>query len=144
MPLSYSLIYLSFNISNFLSAVLDTCAFEAVAQSFLEVHSTKVKPQTVHILKVVLEKFVIPIIGHMPVQSLKAPDFLDVLRRMEAHGHLYTAKRADIACSLVMRFAVASGLADINFENCEWRYTTPKTNKPYHYCPVISQTASVV
>ena len=50
----------------------------------------------------------------MPVKSLKAPDFLDVLRRMEAHGHLYTAKRANIACSLVMRFAIATGLAEID------------------------------
>ena len=88
--------------------------FESVARSWLEVHSTKVKPQTVHTLKVVLEKFVFPIIGHMPIQGLKAPDFLDVLRRLESHGHLYTAKRANIACSLVMRFAVATGLAEID------------------------------
>jgi len=88
--------------------------FEAVARAWMEVHSTKVKPQTVHILKVVLEKFVFPIIGRMPVRSLKAPDFLDVLRRLEAQDRLYTAKRANIACSLVMRFAVATGHADID------------------------------
>jgi integrase len=88
--------------------------FEAVAGAWLEVHSTKVKPQTIHILKVVLEKFVFPLIGKMPVRNLKAPDFLDMLRRLEAQGHLYTAKRANIACSLVMRFAVATGQADID------------------------------
>jgi integrase len=88
--------------------------FEAVAQSWLEVHSTKVKPQTVHGLKVTLEKFVFPIIGRMPVQSLKAPDFLDMLRRLEAQGHLYTSKKANIACSLVMRFAIATGQAEID------------------------------
>ena len=88
--------------------------FEAVAIAWMEVHSTKVKPQTIHILKSVLEKFVFPVIGHMPVQSLKAPDFLDVLRRLEAQDRLYTAKRANIACSLVMRFAVATGLAELD------------------------------
>ena len=84
--------------------------FEAVARAWMEVHSTKVKPQTIDILKGVLEKFVFPIIGRVPVRSLKAPDFLDVLRRLEAQDRLYTAKRANIACSLVMRFAVATGL----------------------------------
>jgi integrase len=88
--------------------------FEAVARAWMEVHSTKVKPQTIHILKVVLEKFVFPIIGKIPIRNLKAPDFLDLMRRMEAQGHLYTAKRANIVCSLVMRFAVATGLADVD------------------------------
>jgi len=88
--------------------------FEAVARAWMEVHSTKVKPQTIHILKVVLEKFVFPIIGKIPIRNLKAPDFLDLMRRMEAQGHLYTAKRANIVCSLVMRFAVATGLAEVD------------------------------
>lgn len=88
--------------------------FEAVARDWMEVHSTKVKPQTIHILKVVLEKFVFPVIGRMPVRSLKATDFLDVLRRMESQGHLYTAKRANVACSLVMRFAVSTGLVELD------------------------------
>jgi integrase len=88
--------------------------FEAVAKAWMEVHSTKVKPQTLHISKDVLQRFVFPIIGKMPIRSLKAPDFLDLMRRMEAQGHLYTAKRANIVCGMVMRFAVASGLADID------------------------------
>jgi integrase len=88
--------------------------FEAVARAWMEVHSTRVKPQTIHILKDVLERFVFPVIGKMPVRSLKPPDFLDVLRKMEAQGHLYTAKRANIACSLAMRFAVATGQAEID------------------------------
>jgi hypothetical protein len=33
---------------------------------------------------------------------------------MEEHGHLYTAKRANIVCGMIMRFAVATGLADID------------------------------
>ena len=94
----------------------ENCAkntFEAIAGAWLEVHSTKVKPQTIHILKDVLKRFVFPLIGKMSARNLKAPDFLDMLRRLEAQGHLYTAKRANTACSLVMRFAVATGQADI-------------------------------
>ena len=36
--------------------------FEAVARAWMEVHSTKVKPKTLHIYMPVLEKFVFPII----------------------------------------------------------------------------------
>ena len=88
--------------------------FEAVARSWLEVHATKVKPQTIRELKVVLEKYVLPIIGRIPVRSMKAPEFLDMLRRLEAQGYLYTVKRANIVCSMIMRFAVTTGLAEID------------------------------
>jgi integrase len=88
--------------------------FEAVARAWMEVHSTKVKPQTLHIYVPVLEKFVFPVLGEIPVRNLKSPDFLEVLRRMEDQGHLYTAKRANIVCGMIMRFAVATGLADFD------------------------------
>ena len=60
----------------------------------------------------VLEKFVLPVIGNIPIRNLKAPDFLDVLRRLEAHGHSFTVIRARQVCSKIMRFAVAGGMAD--------------------------------
>ena len=88
--------------------------FEAVARTWMEVHGTKVKPQTMHIYKVVLEKCVFPIIGWMPIKNLEAPDFLDLLRRLEAQGQLYTVKRVAIVCGLIMRFAVATGQASID------------------------------
>jgi integrase len=88
--------------------------FEAVARAWMEVHNTKVKAKTMQIYVPILERFVFPIIGKTPIRNLKAPDFLDLMRRMEAQGHLYTAKRANIVCSLIMRFAVATGLADID------------------------------
>ena len=45
---------------------------------------------------------------------MKAPDFLDMLRRLEGQGQLYSAKRISIVCGLIMRFAVATGRADID------------------------------
>jgi integrase len=88
--------------------------FEAVTRNWMDVHGTKVKPQTMHIYKVVLEKFVFPLIGKTPVRDLKAPDFLAMLRRLESQGQLYTVKRVAIVCGLIMRFAVATGHADID------------------------------
>jgi integrase len=185
--------------------------FEAIARAWMEVHSSKVKPQSLSVSKAVLEKYVFPIIGRIPVRSLKAPDFLDVIRRLEALGYLCTARRAGVACSLVMRFAVATGQADIDplpslrgstktykgkhlasttepkevgrllraiwsyhgsfvvacalkiapyvfvrpgelqqarwsdidFENCEWRYTAPKTDTP-HIVPLAPQVMEIL
>ena len=88
--------------------------FEAVTREWMEVHSTKVKPQTLHIYKVLLEKTVFPLIGKRPIREMKAPDFLEMLRRLEEQGQLYSAKRISIVCGLIMRFAVATGRADID------------------------------
>jgi integrase len=88
--------------------------FESVARDWLEIHSTKVQPQSLYISRYMLEKFVFPFIGGIAVENLKASDFLDVLRRIEKSGRLCAPKRARIACSMVMRHAVATGLAVVD------------------------------
>ena len=45
---------------------------------------------------------------------MKAPDFLALLRRLEEQKQLYSVKRISIVCGLIMRFAVATGRADID------------------------------
>lgn len=91
-----------------------TNTLEAVARDWMDVHSTKVKPQTLHIYKVLLEKSVFPLIGKMPIRDMKAPDFLAMLRRLESQHQLYSVKRISIVCGLIMRFAVATGRADFD------------------------------
>ncbi|CAK7043639.1 MAG: Prophage integrase IntA [Desulfovibrio sp.] len=91
-----------------------TNTFEAVARDWMDVHATKVKPQTLHIYKVLLEKSVFPLIGKMPIGDMKAPDFLAMLRRLESQHQLYSVKRISIVCGLIMRFAVATGRADFD------------------------------
>ena len=88
--------------------------FEAVARAWLEVHSSKLKPQSLQIHVRMLDSHVFPHIGKIPVRNLKAPDFLEVLRRREAAGHVNLAERIKSTCSMIMRFAVATGLADID------------------------------
>ena len=185
--------------------------FEAVTREWMDVHATKVKPQTLHIYKVLLEKSVFPLIGKMPIREMKAPDFLEMLRRLESQKQLYSVKRISIVCGLIMRFAVATGRADadpmpslrgslkahktkhlasttdpkqvgrllrtidayqgsfvvscalkiapyvfvrpgelqharwddIDFEACEWRYTTSKTNTP-HIVPLAPQVMKIL
>ena len=76
--------------------------------------SGKVKPQTLHIYRVLLEKSVFPLIGKLSIRDMKAPDFLALFRRLEEQKQLYSVKRISIVCGLIMRFAVATGRADID------------------------------
>lgn len=105
--------------------------FEAVARAWLEVHASKVAESTIAGYRSFLEKNVFPLIGKIPVRNLKAPDFLQVLRRIEAQDCLPTVKKTRIACSLVMRFAVASGQAE--FDPLPSLAGSLKTHKPKHY-----------
>lgn len=185
--------------------------FEAVSREWMEVHATKVKAQTLHIYRVLLEKSVFPLIGKRPIAEMKAPDFLALLRRLEEQKRLYSVKRISIVCGMIMRFAVAAGKAeadptpalrgslkahktkhlaamtdpkqvgrllrtidaypgsfvvstalkiapyvfvrpgelqharweDIDFDACEWRYTTSKTNTP-HIVPLVPQVMKLL
>lgn len=185
--------------------------FEAVSREWMEVHATKVKAQTLHIYRVLLEKSVFPLIGKRPIAEMKAPDFLALLRRLEEQKQLYSVKRISIVCGMIMRYAVASGKAeadptpslrgslkahktkhlaamtdpkqvgrllrtidaypgsfvvstalkiapyvfvrpgelqharweDIDFDACEWRYTTSKTNTP-HIVPLVPQVMKLL
>jgi integrase len=105
--------------------------FEAVARAWLEVHASKVAASTIAGYRSFLEKNVFPLIGKTPIRSLKAPDFLHVLRRIEAQECLPTVKKTKIACSLVMRFGVASGQVD--FDPIPSLTESLKTHKPKHY-----------
>jgi Integrase len=88
--------------------------FEAVALAWMDIHSTKVTPQTMTNHRRILKKYVFPQIGAAPIKTLRAPDFLEMLRRIEATGYLFMAKRARILASLVMRYAVAAGIVEFD------------------------------
>jgi len=55
-----------------------------------------------------LEQDVFPFIGARPIGEIKAPELLQVLRRIETRT-LETAHRVNIACGQVFRYAVATG-----------------------------------
>lgn len=59
-----------------------------------------------------LEKNVFPWIGNRPIIELKAPELLEMLRRIESRGALETAHRVKSLCSQVFRYAIATGRAE--------------------------------
>jgi integrase len=56
-----------------------------------------------------LESNVFPWIGPSPINDIKAPELLMVLRRIESRGALETAHRVRGICGQVFRYAVATG-----------------------------------
>jgi integrase len=59
-----------------------------------------------------LEGDVFPYIGARPINEIKAPELLTVLRRVEARGTFELAHRIRIICGQVFRYAVATGRAE--------------------------------
>jgi integrase len=92
----------------------DENSFEAIAREWFE----KFKPQWVdtHSDKIIrrLERDIFPWIGKRPIGSIKAPELLMVLRRVEARGAVETAHRAMQNCGQVFRYAISTGRADHN------------------------------
>lgn len=105
--------------------------FEAVAMEWMEVHSSKVSEKSLLRYKYLLEKFAFPVLGKMPVNSLKSPDFLEALRRLEAMNYLASVRFLYSACGMVMRFAAATGRAD--FDPLPALRGSLKTHKPKHH-----------
>jgi integrase len=59
-----------------------------------------------------LEGDVFPYIGARPINEIKAPELLKVLRRVEARGTFELAHRIRTICGQVFRYAVATGRAE--------------------------------
>ena len=108
--------------------------FEAIATEWLEVHATKVAPETIRGYESVFRAYVFPLIGKVPVKELKAPAFLDVLRRIEALGRFVVRKHVYSGCSLTMRFAVATGRAE--YDPLPSLRGSLKSYKPKHFAAI--------
>ncbi|MCL1893715.1 MAG: integrase arm-type DNA-binding domain-containing protein [Holophagaceae bacterium] len=59
-----------------------------------------------------LEKDVFPYIGKRPIAEIKAPDILEVCRRVEKRGAIETAHRVKVVISQVMRYGIVTGRAE--------------------------------
>jgi integrase len=57
------------------------------------------------------EAFVFPHLGNRPISSIAAPDFLAVLKRVEARGKNETAHRLRSESEQIFRYAIATGRA---------------------------------
>jgi len=59
-----------------------------------------------------LTKEIFPWLGSRPIDEIKAPELLKVLRRMESRGAIDTAHRIRNHCCNIFRYAIATGRAE--------------------------------
>jgi integrase len=62
--------------------------------------------------KGLLERDIFAWLGHRPIAEIKAPELLDVLRRIESRNAIETAHRALQTCGQIFRYAEATGRID--------------------------------
>ena len=87
-------------------------SFETIAREWFEKFSPIWSPSHGERIIRRLERDIFPWIGKRPINEIKAPELLSVLRRIESRGAVETAHRASQNCGQVFRYAVATGRAE--------------------------------
>lgn len=89
-------------------------AFEAVARKWWAGWRVNKAPRYADHLLSRLEADAFPVIGARPVGSLKAADLIGMTLKIEERGAGELARRILQTCGLILRYAVAHGLAERN------------------------------
>lgn len=89
-------------------------SFESVAHEWLEFSRNKWTPKHCQQTLTSLEQDVFPIIGFLPIASIKPLTMLDLLRKIESRDALETAKRVRQRCEAVFRYAIVHEKVEYN------------------------------
>lgn len=115
-------------------------SFEAVAREWYAKHQPSWAAS--HADKIIrrLERDVFPWLGSKPIQAIKPPELLQVLKRVEARGAIETTHRVQQNCGQVFRYAVAIGLIESD-PSRDLRGALPSW-RPEHY-PTLTDARRV-
>ena len=89
-------------------------SFRAVAKDWHDTNKKKWTTEHAERLWRRLELYVFPDLGDRPIASLKTPALIPVLRKLEKAGLLDTAGRVAQIMNVVFRYAVHSGIIELN------------------------------
>lgn len=92
------------------AAVQDT--FEALAREYFDVKREAMAEKTFTKRQQRFEKFAFPKLGSRPIAKITAPEFLAMLKAVEARGANETAHRLLSESGQVFRYAIATGRAE--------------------------------
>ena len=85
--------------------------FGAVAREWWAKREKEIVPGTAKREHRLLETYLLPYVGQMPIADISAPALLAALRKPEAAGKIETAHRARSLAGQVFRYAIATGRA---------------------------------
>ena len=86
--------------------------FELVARAWLDKSSANRAESTQKKSLILLEQNAFPLIGLMPISTIKPTDILPALQKIEQRGALESARKVRQLCSQVFKYAVAEGSAE--------------------------------
>ncbi len=109
--------------------------FEIIAREWHDKFKERWTPKNANAILGRMERDIFPLIGTISIREVKAPQLLDIARRIEARGALDYAHRALQYCGMVFRFAIATGRADHNIV-ADLRGALPPV-KATHYATII-------
>ncbi|RUO71634.1 integrase domain-containing protein [Idiomarina ramblicola] len=88
--------------------------FKAVAERWIEIHRTKVKPDTANKIWRSLENDVFPRVGSIPIEQLTAPKAIEVIQTLTKRNSFEMARKVARRMNNVMSFAVNVGIVHHN------------------------------
>ena len=88
--------------------------FAAIAEQWIDFMGSKIAPQTMKYYNSLMKNYLLPNFGDMPVKKIKPSHLIEVFRKIEEKGTLYSSKRSCQICSKVMQYAVALEIIEIN------------------------------
>jgi integrase len=94
------------------AATAETETFEVIAREWHNRQSSVWVPAYADKMIKSLERSIFPWLGQRPMNEIKAPELLAVLRRIESRGTLDTAHRMRFICGQVFRYAIATSRAE--------------------------------
>jgi integrase len=88
--------------------------FEVIAREWYENRKHEWAASSADTLHSRLERHILPKLGARPVAEIKAPEVLEMLRKVEGNGTLDTARRVMQMCGQIFMYAIATGRAERN------------------------------
>lgn len=98
----------------FLETLSNNNSFESVATEWHTKNINKWSEDHGKKLKGWIKKEIIPYIGYMPINEVKAPHILEVVKRIEARGANDVARRVLNICSQIFRYGMPLGKCDFD------------------------------
>jgi len=88
--------------------------FGALTEDWLNQKAKKIAASTVQTARSQLENHVLPMLATRPLEGIKPPQILEVLRKIEGGGTSYTATRMRSIMAQIFRFGIQTGRTETN------------------------------
>ncbi|MFN7096232.1 MAG: tyrosine-type recombinase/integrase, partial [Gammaproteobacteria bacterium] len=114
-------------------------SFQAIAIEWFTTFSSKWVASYSSKIMGRFENNVFPWLGNRPINEIKAPELLTVLRRIENRSTIDTAHRVNQICGQVFRYAIATGRAERDISGDLRGALAPIKSK--HYAAIVEPKA---